>query len=243
MAGHSKWANIKRKKAKVDAQRGKIFTRLTKEIILAAKLGGGDPAGNMRLKAALEKAKEANLPKDKIERAILKGTGQLSASNLEQIVYEGYGPGGVAVLMNITTDNRNRTAGEIRHIFSKHNGNLGESGCVSWMFDRKGLLVVEKENAGIEEDDLMMMVLEAGAEDMKVEDDVYEIYTAADDFTEVYKNLEAKNIPVAEAEITMIPQTTVKLQGEEAEKMMKLLEVLEEHDDVDDVYSNFEMEK
>ncbi|MTI79752.1 MAG: YebC/PmpR family DNA-binding transcriptional regulator [Firmicutes bacterium] len=240
MAGHSKWANIKRKKAKVDAQRGKVFTRVTKEIILAAKLGGGDPAGNMRLKTALEKAKEANLPKDKIERAILKGTGQLGSSNLEQIVYEGYGPGGVAVLLNITTDNRNRTVGDIRHIFSKNDGNLGESGCVSWMFDRKGLLVIEKENAYLDEDDLMMTALEAGAEDMKVEDDVYEIYTAFDDFTEVYTSLEEKNIPLAEAEITMIPQTTVNLDGNEAEKMINLLEKLEEHDDVDDVYSNFE---
>ncbi|MBO8136529.1 MAG: YebC/PmpR family DNA-binding transcriptional regulator [Desulfotomaculum sp.] len=242
MAGHSKWANIKRKKAKVDAQRGKIFTRLTKEIILAAKLGGGDPAGNLRLKTALEKAKEANLPKDKIERAIMKGTGQLASSNLEQIVYEGYGPGGVAVMLNITTDNRNRTAGEIRHIFSKHNGNLGESGCVSWMFERKGLLVIDKEKAGVNEDDLMMLALEAGAEDIKVEDDVYEIFTSPDDFTDVYKNLEEK-IPVSEAEITMVPQNTVKLGPEEAEKAIKLLEKLEEHDDVDDVYSNLETDE
>lgn len=242
MAGHSKWANIKRKKAKVDAQRGKIFTRLTKEIILAAKLGGGDPAGNLRLKTALEKAKEANLPKDKIERAIMKGTGQLASSNLEQIIYEGYGPGGVAVMLNITTDNRNRTAGEIRHIFSKHNGNLGESGCVSWMFERKGLLVIDKEKAGVNEDDLMMLALEAGAEDMKVEDDVYEIFTSPDDFTDVYKNLEEK-IPVSEAEITMVPQNTVKLGPEEAEKAIKLLEKLEEHDDVDDVYSNLETDE
>ncbi len=243
MAGHSKWANIKRKKSKVDAQKGKIFTRLSKEIILAAKLGGGDPAGNMRLKAAIEKAKAANIPNENIQRAILKGTGQLSGSSMENIVYEGYGPGGVAVMLNITTDNRNRTAGEVRHIFSKNGGNLGESGCVSWMFERKGLLVIEKAKVEIEEDDLMLIALEAGAEDVKVEDDVYEVYTEPENFETVLTAFENQNIPLEEMEITMVPQNYVKLHGEEAEKMMKMIEMLEDLDDVDDVYTNFDIEE
>lgn len=243
MAGHSKWANIKRKKAKVDAQRGKIFTRLSKEIMLAAKLGGGDPAGNMRLKTAIERAKEANIPNENIQRAILKGTGQLAGDNLEEIVYEGYGPCGVAVLLNITTDNRNRTAGEIRHVFSKNGGNLGESGCVSWMFERKGLLVVDKEENTVDEDELMMLALDAGADDIKDEDEVYEIYTAPDNFESVLTKLEEAGITLAEAEIAMIPTSTVKLQGDDAEKVMKLIEALEELDDVDDVYTNFEYQE
>ncbi|MEG6617078.1 YebC/PmpR family DNA-binding transcriptional regulator [Peptococcaceae bacterium 1198_IL3148] len=243
MAGHSKWATIKRKKAKVDAQRGKVFTRLSKEIILAARLGGGDPAGNMRLKTAIEKAKEANLPKDSIQRAIMKGTGQLSGSNMEELVYEGYGPGGVAVLMNIMTDNRNRTAGEVRHIFSKNGGNLGESGCVSWMFDRKGLLVIEKESNNIDEEELMMIALEAGAEDIKEEEEAFEVYTAPESFADVIKAIEDQGITLEEAEIAMIPQTTVKLEGAEAEKMIKLIDLLEEHDDIDDVYTNFDMDE
>lgn len=240
MAGHSKWNNIKRKKAKVDAQRGKVFTRLSKEIILAAKLGGGDPAGNMRLKTAIEKAKEANIPNDNIQRAILKGTGQLANSNMEEIVYEGYGPDGVAVLLNITTDNRNRTAGEVRHIFSKNGGNLGETGCVSWMFERKGLLVIEKESITIDEDELMMLALDAGAEDIKDEEEVYEIFTTPENFEAVLTKLEEDGITFVEAEIAMIPTTTVKLQGDDAEKVIKLIDWLEEHDDVDDVYTNFE---
>lgn len=243
MAGHSKWANIKRKKAKVDAQRGKIFTRLSKEIMLAAKLGGGDPAGNMRLKTAIERAKEANIPNENIQRAILKGTGQLAGDNLEEIVYEGYGPCGVAVLLNITTDNRNRTAGEIRHVFSKNGGNLGESGCVSWMFERKGLLVVDKEENTVDEDELMMLALDAGADDIKDEDEVYEIFTEPDNFESVLTKLEEAGITFAEAEIAMIPTSTVKLQGDDAEKVMKLIEALEELDDVDDVYTNFEYQE
>lgn len=243
MSGHSKWATIKRKKAKVDAQRGKIFTRLSKEIILAARLGGGDPAGNMRLKTTIEKAKEANIPKESIQRAIMKGTGQLGGSNMEDIVYEGYGPGGVAVLMNIMTDNRNRTAGEVRHIFAKNGGNLGETGCVSWMFDRKGLLVIEKEGSNIDEEELMMLALETGAEDIKEEDEVFEVYTAPENFADVINGIEAQGIVLAEAEMAMIPQTTVKLEGEDAEKMIKLIDLLEELDDVDDVYTNFDMDE
>ncbi|MCD5407403.1 MAG: YebC/PmpR family DNA-binding transcriptional regulator [Desulfotomaculum sp.] len=238
MAGHSKWANIKHKKAKVDAKRGKVFTKLSKDIILAAKLGGGDPAANARLKTAVEKAKAANIPNDNIKRAIMKGTGQLDGTNAAELMYEGYGPGGVAIMVDIITDNRNRTAGEIRHILAKNGGNLGESGCVAWIFERKGLLFIEKENIGILEDELVMLALECGAEDIKVEDDRYEIYTTPDNLETVLKQLTAQNIQSIEAEITMAPQNTVKLQGVEAEKMIKILEILAEHDDVNNVYAN-----
>jgi len=240
VAGHSKWANIKHKKARVDAKKGKIFTKLSKDIILAAKLGGGDPAANPRLKTAVEKARAANIPNENIKRAIMKATGQLASVGAEELVYEGYGPGGVAVMLDIVTDNRNRTAGEIRHLFSKYGGSLGESGCVSWMFDKKGFLCLSKEDVDISEDDLLAVVLEVGAEDMKVEEDSYEIYTQPENLDTALRELESKGIRVSSAEIMMIPKTTVKLSGEEAEKMMKLLDALEEHNDVNEVYSNFE---
>ena len=240
MAGHSKWANIKHKKARVDAKKGKIFTKLSKDIILAAKLGGGDPAANPRLKTAIERARAANIPNENIKRAIMKGTGQLASVGAEGLVYEGYGPGGVAVMLDIVTDNRNRTAGEIRHLFSKYGGSLGESGCVSWMFDKKGFLCLPKEDVDMSEDDLLAVVLEVGAEDMKVEEDSYEIYTQPENLDAALRGLEAKGIRVSSAEIMMIPKTTVKLSGEEAEKMMKLLDALEEHNNVNEVYSNFE---
>jgi YebC/PmpR family DNA-binding regulatory protein len=240
MSGHSKWSTIKRKKAKVDAQRGKLFTRLSREIIVAARLGGGDPDANPRLKAAIQRAKEANIPNENIQRAIQKGTGELGAANYEELIYEGYGPGGVAVMMEIMTDNRNRTAGEIRHLFSRHGGNLGEAGCVSWMFSKKGVIVVEKD--GLDEDELMLTALEAGAEDMKTEEDEFEIITAPEDFEKVRQVLVEKGIPIAEAQVTMVPQSTVKLAGQEAEQMMRLMEALEDHDDVQEVYANFELE-
>lgn len=240
MSGHSKWSTIKRKKAKVDAQRGKVFTRLSKEIIMAAKAGGGDPEGNMRLKTAIQKAKEANIPNENIQRAIMKGTGELGGGNFEEIVYEGYGPGGVAVMMEILTDNRNRTAGEIRHLFSRYGGNLGETGCVSWMFDKKGLIMVDKAS-GANEDDLLLAVLEAGAEDMKVEEDSFEIYTEPESLESVRENLAAQGCVIADAEITMLPQTSVNLAGNEAEQMLKLMDSLEDHDDVQEVYANFDI--
>ncbi len=240
MSGHSKWATIKRKKAKVDAQRGKLFTRLSKEIILAAKAGGGDPDGNMRLKSAIQRAKEANIPNDNIQRAIMKGTGELGSGNFEEIIYEGYGPGGVAVMLEIMTDNRNRIAGEIRHFFSRYGGNLGETGCVSWMFDKKGLIVIDQET-GADEDDLLLAALEVGAEDMKVEEDSFEIYTDPDNFEAVRDALAERGFALSEAELTMIPQTSINLADKEAEQMLKLMDALEDLDDVQEVYANFDI--
>ncbi|MDR7865226.1 MAG: YebC/PmpR family DNA-binding transcriptional regulator [Sporomusaceae bacterium] len=239
MSGHSKWANIKHRKGKMDAIRGKITTKISREITVAARAGGADPAGNMRLKLALQKAKENNVPKDNIQRAIQKGVGALDGGNYEEIAYEGYGPGGVAVLLEIMTDNRNRTAADIRHLFSKYGGNLGEAGCVSWMFDKKGLFLVDK--AGVNEEDLMLIALEAGAEDIKSEDDQYEITTAPDDWEQVRVALETAKVVTASAQITMVPQTTVELAGDDAVKMLKLLDALEEHDDVQEVYANFDI--
>ncbi len=239
MSGHSKWANIKHRKGKMDAIRGKITTKISREITVAARAGGADPAGNMRLKLALQKAKENNVPKDNIQRAIQKGIGSLDGGNYEEIVYEGYGPGGVAVLLEIMTDNRNRTAADIRHLFAKHGGNLGEAGCVSWMFDKKGLFLVDKD--GVNEEDLMLIALEAGAEDIKSEDDQYEVTTAPDDWEQVRAALEAAKVQTASAQITMVPQTTVELAGDDAVKMLKLMDALEDHDDVQEVYANFDI--
>ncbi len=240
MAGHSKWANIKHKKAKMDSQKGKIFTKLAKEISVAAKEGGGDPDANYRLNAAIQKAKAANLPAENIERAIKRGTGELEGVNYEQIVYEGYGPEGTAVLCNILTDNRNRTAGEIRHIFSRKGGNLGETGCVSWMFEQKGLLVVDLKETGLEEDDVLLMAIEAGAEDVNTEDSAVEIYTTTDQFNEVKTRLEQEGISFSVAEISMIPKTTVTIESpEKAAKVLALMDELEEHDDVQEVFSNY----
>jgi YebC/PmpR family DNA-binding regulatory protein len=240
MSGHSKWANIKHKKGRMDAIRGKITTKIGREITVAVRLGGSDPTGNMKLKLALAKAKANNIPKDNIQRAIQKGLGSLDGSNYEELTYEGYGPGGVAVLVEILTDNRNRTAADIRHLFSKHGGNLGESGCVAWMFNRKGLFVVDKES-GVNEEELMMLVLDAGAEDFESEDTSFEITTAPEDFEQVQAALEKNNIPTSVAQITMVPETTIELGGDEARKMLKLMEVLEDHDDVQEVYTNFDI--
>jgi len=239
VSGHSKWSTIKRKKAKADAVRGKLFTQLSKEIIMAAKQGGGDPEKNLRLKNAVLKAKEANIPNDNIQRAIMKGTGELGGGNYEEMVYEGYGPGGVAVMINIMTDNRNRTASEIRHHFAKNGGSLGETGCVSWMFEEKGVIVVEKSGV-VAEDDLLMAALDAGAEDMKSEDDFYEITTAPDSLNAVNEAVKAAGFTVAEAQVSMVPNSTVKIGGAQEEQMLKLLEYLDEHDDVEEVYTNYE---
>lgn len=242
MSGHSKWATIKRKKAKVDAQRGKIFTRLAREIIIAARQGGGDPEGNASLKTAIQRAKEANIPNENIMRAIQKGTGELGGASYEEFIYEGYGPGGIAVMIEIMTDNRNRTAGEIRYIFSRNGGSLGETGCVAWMFQEKGLIVVEKTDNERDEDDLMLLALDSGADDFKTEEDSFEITCEPGEIQAVREALEEAGVKISLAEITMVPQSTVKLEGKEAEQMMRMTDALEEHDDVQNVYANFEID-
>lgn len=240
MSGHSKWSTIKHKKGKVDALRSKATSKIGREITVAARMGGADPVGNMRLKLALQKAKENNVPKDNIQRAIQKGVGALEGSNYEELVYEGYGPSGVAVIVEVMTDNRNRTAADVRHLFSKYGGNLGESGCVAWTFNKKGLFVID-EIDNLDEEEVMMLVLEAGAEDFTVEEGEFEIITDPDNFAQVQEALASNNIKTSVAEITMIPETTVALIGTDAAKMMKLMDALEEHDDVQEVYANFDI--
>jgi YebC/PmpR family DNA-binding regulatory protein len=240
VSGHSKWSTIKRKKGAVDAKRGKIFTRLIKEITVAARMGGGDPLGNPRLRSAIATAKTENMPKDNIERAIKKGTGELEGAVYEEITYEGYGPGGVAILVDCMTDNKNRTVADIRHYFSKSGGNLGESGCVSWMFDKKGTILVDKET--IDEEELMDKALEAGATDVIEEDNVFQVETAPDDFEAVREDLEAGGVQFIEATVAMVPQNTVDITDEKtARQILKLLENLEDHDDVQNVYANFDI--
>lgn len=240
MSGHSKWANIKHRKGAADAKRGKIFTRLIKEITVAARIGGGDPAGNPRLRSAIATAKSENMPKDNIERAIKKGTGELEGVEYLEITYEGYGPGGVAVLVDCMTDNKNRTVGEVRHAFSKHGGNLGESGCVGYMFDKKGSILVDKE--AIDEEKLMDLALEAGAEDVLEEENEFQVLTAPDDFNVVREKLEEDGVSFVEASLSMIPQNTIEVTDEKvAQRVLKLLEVLEDNDDVQDVHANFDI--
>lgn len=240
MSGHSKWANIKHKKGAVDAKRGKIFTKLIKEITVGARMGGGDPDANPRLRAAIAAAKAVNMPKDNIERAIKKGSGDLEGEAYEEILYEGYGPGGVAILVECMTDNRNRTAGDVRHFFSKSGGNLGESGCVAWMFDRKGLLLIEQ--GAIDEDKLMELAIEAGAEDVVEEDDVFQVVTDPDDFPAVREAIENKGIDFIEASISMVPKNVVPVEDEStAKSLMKLLDNLEDNDDVQNVHANFDI--
>lgn len=239
MSGHSKWANIKHKKGKVDAIRGKVTTKISREITIAVKMGGSDPTGNMRLKLALQKARENNIPKENIQRAIQKGAGSLDGNNYEEIKYEGYGPGGVAIMVDAMTDNRNRTAADVRHLFSKYGGNLGETGCVSWMFKQRGVFVIEQTE--MDEEELMMLALDAGAEDFEAAEDEYEITTHPDDFEQIQEALEKNNIKTVVARITMVPETTASLAGDESEKMMKLLDALEDLDDIQEVYTNFDM--
>ena len=240
MSGHSKWSTIKRKKGALDAKRGRIFTRLIKEITVAARMGGGDPEGNPRLRSAVASAKSENMPKDNIVRAIKKGTGELEGAVYEEITYEGYGPAGVAVLVDCMTDNKNRTVADIRHAFSKSGGNLGESGCVSWMFDKKGTILVDKES--IDEEELMDKALEAGAEDVVEEDAVFQVVTTPDDFATVREALEADGVKFIEASVSMVPQNTVDITDEKpARQILKLLESLEDHDDVQNVYANFDI--
>lgn len=240
MSGHSKWSTIKRKKAKIDAEKGKVFTKLIKEITTAARHGGGDENANPRLRTAVLAAKAANMPMDNIDRAVKKGTGELPGVVYEEKTYEGYGPGGVAIMIDTLTDNPNRTASDIRHHLTRHAGNLGASGCVSWMFENKGLIAVNRQDCN--EERLMELALDAGAEDMTVEQDVYEIVTAPHNFESVKNVLEKEKILMASAETTYIPKTTVKVEGKQAEQIVKLMEALEELDDVQQVYSNFDMD-
>ncbi|NLZ27827.1 MAG: YebC/PmpR family DNA-binding transcriptional regulator [Firmicutes bacterium] len=242
MAGHSKWSNIKRRKARVDEQRGKIFTKLAREIIVAAKEGGEDIDSNFRLRLAVQKARDNNMPNDNIQRAIQRGVGGQEGESYEQVNYEGYASGGVAVLLEALTDNRNRTAGEIRHHFSRHGGSLGESGCVAWMFERKGLITVKMEELSINGDDLMMYALEAGADDLREEDDAYNIVTSPEQFEEVKNYLQQHEISIESAEVTMLPQNTVNVTDpDEARRILDLMEMLEDNDDVQNVYANFDI--
>ncbi len=239
MSGHSKWSTIKRKKGAADAKRGKVFTKIIKEIMVSARFGGGDINANPRLRTAVNLAKAENMPKDNIERAIKKGTGELEGVTFEQITYEGYGPGGVAMLVESLTDNKNRTVADVRHVFSKHNGSLGETGCVSWMFEKKGLIVIDKANA--DEDRLIEVALEAGALDVKATGKEFEVTTGPSEFETVKKAIEEGSFKYSYAEVTMVPQTTVRLTGKEAEQMVKLMDSLEDSDDVQKVYANFDI--
>ncbi len=239
MSGHNKWSTIKHKKGAADAKRGKMFSKLIKEITIAARMGGGDVDGNPRLRTAVYTARTANMPKENIDRAIKRGTGELEGVTYEEITYEGYGPGGVAVLVEALTDNRNRTVAEVRHIFDKYNGNLGESGCVAWMFDKKGVIVVTAE--GLTEDEVMELALEAGAQDVSSDGQTFEITTEPADFETVRKAVEDKQWKVELAETSMIPQTTVKLEGKKAEQMLKMMDALDDNDDMQKVFANFDI--
>ena len=240
MSGHSKWSTIKRKKGKADLERGKAFSKLTKEITVAARTGGGDENANLSLRQAVEKAKSINMPAANIEKAIKKGTGELPGTVYEEATYEGYGPGGAAVLIESFTDNKNRTVAEIRHLFSKYGGNLGENGCVSWMFEKKGIIILE--NCERDEEELLELVLEAGGQDLNIDDDTFEIVTAPEDLEMVKKFFDEKEIAYESAEVTMVPKNLTKLEGKHNDTVLKLMEALEDHDDVQNVYSNFDIE-
>ena len=239
MSGHSKWANIKNKKEKTDAQRGKIFTKIGREIAIAVKEGGSDPSNNSKLRDVIAKAKASNMPNDNISRSIKKAAGELGSVNYEEITYEGYGPGGTAVIVVVVTDNRNRAAADVRHIFDKNGGSMGSSGCVGWMFDKRGVMIIER-SASIDEDELMMAALDAGAEDFIPQDDVYEVYTSVSDFSAVREALESAGYGFLSAELSMIPQNTVDISAdpEMVQKVERLLERLEDNDDVQEVYHN-----
>jgi YebC/PmpR family DNA-binding regulatory protein len=239
MSGHSKWSTIKRKKGAADAKRGKVFSKLIKEITVAARIGGGDPSGNPRLRAAVLAAKAENMPKDNIDRAIKKGTGDLDGAAYEETIYEGYGPGGVAILVQVLTDNKNRTVSDVRHIFTKNGGNMGESGSVAWLFDKKGYLVFEKGT--VDEEALMEWGLEAGVEDIREQEKEWEVITAPESFEAIRAGLEGKPWGPQSAELTMLPKTTVTLDGKQAEQMLRMMEALEDNDDVQDVYANFDI--
>ena len=239
MSGHSKWSNIKHRKGAADAKRGKIFTKLIKEIITAARIGGGDINANPRLRAAVNAAKTENMPKDNWERAIKKGTGELEGVNYEESTYEGYGPGGAAILIDALTDNKNRAVSEIRHALTKHGGNMGENGCVGWMFDKKGYIVVEK--SAVDEEQLMETALEAGAEDVREDGDNFEVITAPEDFEAVKEAMDNASITTLDAEVTMLPQNMTPVSGDDAEKLIRLIDALDDCDDVQKVYTNADL--
>lgn len=241
MSGHSKWANIKHRKEKSDAQRAKAFTKVTREIIVAARQGGGDPETNFRLRLAIQRARAVNMPSENIARAIKRGTGGEEGSAYEEATYEGYGPGGVALLVKVLTDNRNRSVSEVRYIFSRFGGSLGEAGCVAWMFESKGLVTLSPEAEDRGEEELLALAMEAGAEDLRRTDEVYQVVTAPDDLEGVRRYLEDHGVPVAESELAMIPKSTVEVGGREAEQLERLLEALDEHDDVQEVYGNYSL--
>lgn len=238
MSGHSKWANIKHKKAKVDAQRGKSYTKIAREIIMAARQGGGDPEANFQLRMAIDKARSMNFPNENINRAIQRGTGAQDGDNYESFSYEGFGPSGVAIIVDLLSDNRNRTASDIRHLFSKNGGNMGETGCVSYMFDRKGVVVIDRDKETRSEDDMLLLVLEAGAEDLQTEEESFQVITAQDGLESVRRFLHGQGVAIESAELSMLPQTLISVEGEAAEKALKLLNALEDHDDVQNVYTN-----
>ncbi|MFC1493832.1 YebC/PmpR family DNA-binding transcriptional regulator [Thermodesulfobacteriota bacterium] len=239
MSGHSKWSSIKHKKGAADAKRGRIFTRLIKEITVAARMGGGDPDGNPRLRTAIAAAKTENMPKDNIERAIKKGTGELEGVSYDEMTYEGYGPGGVAMLIECLTDNKNRTVADIKHIIERHGGNLGEPGCVAWMFEKRGMIIFENDK--VEEEKLFDIALEAGAEDVKEEETEFEVITNPSEFEAVKKAFDDAELEYSVAEISMVPQNTIKLEGKKAEQMLNLMEAIEDNDDVSNVYANFDI--
>ncbi len=242
MSGHSKWATIRRKKEAIDSKRAGAFTKITREIIVAAKSGGGDPEHNFKLRLAVLKAKSVNMPNDNIQRAIKRGAGETGEVNqYDEVYYEGYGPGGVAILVQGLTDNRNRTASDMRYIFSRNNGNLGEAGCVSWIFTPKGLITINAEDCNLTEEELFEKALEAGAEDLKASDDAFEIYTDPANLEEVRKYLDSQTITLKSVELTMIPQNTVEVTGEQVPQLMKLIDALEDNDDVQNVYGNFDI--
>lgn len=240
MAGHSKWAQIKRKKAVTDARRGQLWTKLLKEITVAARIGGGDLMGNARLRTAVQDAKNSNVPNDNIDRAIKRGTGELDGVSYDEITYEGYGPGGVAILVETMTDNRNRTVAELRHIFSKSGGNLGDSGCVAWMFQKRGLFALEKSAMG--EEEFMELAIDLEVADISIEDEAYEIYSEPDDFAAIRERLENRDVPLLTGQLAMLPTSQVEVDGEHAPSVIRLMESLEEHDDVQNVWSNFEID-
>lgn len=241
MSGHSKWSTIKRKKAAVDAKRGKVFTKILREVTVAARLGGGDPSGNPRLRAAMQEARASNLPNDKLERAIKKGTGELEGVDLEEVTYEGYGPGGVAVLVETLTDNRNRTVGEVRHLFSKHGGNLGENGCVSYMFDKRGYFLIESETIG--EDDFMELALELEVDDFSTDGAGYELFTSPEDYNNVRELLDQREVAISAGELAMIPKNLVPLDSDKVPQVLRFMEAMEDLDDVQNVWSNFDADE